>query len=178
MNILNPMTWLYILMACAVVGGSGYLYGRNDGAKLERVEWQTKEKLADDAAAAKLKTLTDDAIKKERANADALAAVSGKFQQELKNEQAKKDRVISALRAGTIRLFDPNGKCAGIGIAVPETGPSASRRDGSAGTEFPGSSVGVLSSRASEFLIEEASRADKIARQLSTCQAVIVNDRN
>lgn len=177
MNILSPMTWLYILIACAVVGGSGYLYGRTDGAKLERVEWQAKENDALKKATARLAELTAEATKKEREHADALAAVSGHYQGELKNERAKKDRVIAGLRAGTVRLFDPNGKCSGIGIALPETGPGPSGRDAAGGGNLPGSSVAILSSNASEFLIGEASRADEVAKQLTACQGIVRADR-
>lgn len=173
MNILNPYTWLAGALILALVGGSGYLYGREDGKKIERTDWQKKEN-ADLAAAVKER----DKLRKEAEDhADALAAISGHYQGELKNERIKKDRVISELRAGTVRLRDPNGKCAGIGIALPETDTGAGGRDGSSGTELPGSSVGVLSSNASEFLIGEASRADEIARQLTACQGVVRADR-
>lgn len=169
MNILNPTTWLYGLLAFVLVGGSGYLYGRTDGRKIERVEWQAIDNAKLKAATDKLAELTAAAIKKERSSADALADVSRQFQEDLKNERNKKERVIADLRAGAVRLRDPNGRCSGIGIAFPEAGSAPGGRDGGAGTE--------LSERTAEYLISEASRADEIVRQLTACQKIVIKDR-
>lgn len=169
MSILSPMTWLYGAIALALVAGSGYLYGRNDGKKIERVEWQAREKKADDAAAVELKKVTDDATKKERASAAAVAVISGQFQQELKHERTKKDRIISDLRAGTVRLRDPGTRHPLSSNPVPTTGTGPGRCDAGPGTDF--------SREASEFLVSEASRADEITRQLTACQKIVRKDR-
>lgn len=165
MSILNP--WVLLGLAAAFAGS--YFYGRHDGSNAALAAYQARDNDALIKAVEKVKKLTGESIALEHAHADALAAVSEHYQQEIKNERIKKDGVISSLRAGTIRLRDPNGKCSGVGITLPETGPGPERRDGGAGTE--------LSQSFAELLISEASRADEVVRQLTACQSIIIKDR-
>jgi hypothetical protein len=72
---------------------------------------------------------------------------------------AERDKTISDLRSGNLRLRD-KFKC--------KTTPSASatpRGDGEAG--------GGLSDEDAEFLVREASRADSVVRRLTSCQNIL-----
>lgn len=162
---------LYAIGALAVVAvlAGTYRYGRTDGAKLERTEWQTREKKADDAAAEKLAKLTTDKELKEREHASALVTISTQYQGELKNVLTKKDRLIADLRAGTVKLRDPGTSYSLSPNPVSATGAGAGRCDGDAQTGFSDELV--------EFLAGEASHADEIVLQLTACQANLSADR-
>lgn len=169
MNILNPYTWLIGALAVALVGGSAYLYGRSDGKDIERVAWQAQKIKADADHADKLAEVTAAANTKTAAHAVSLVSISTEYQQELKNERTKKDRLIADLRAGAIRLRDPGTRYSLGANALPTIGTSPSRCDGDAGTEISGSTA--------EFLISEASHSDEITRQLTACQGIVRADR-
>lgn len=169
MNPLNPYTWMIGALVLAFVGGSGYLYGRADGKKIERAQWQAKELKASQDAQDALATAQAAVTAAERKSAQDLADVSTHYQKELNHVSATKDATIAALRTGAVRLRDPGTKYTLGSNAVPDFGASAGRSDGKA--------EGELSKELAEYLVTEASRADAIAIQLTSCQAVIIKDR-
>lgn len=162
MNILNPYTWLIGAFVLALVGGSGYLYGRTDGRKLERVEWQAKEIQATQEVIDQRDKAIKDKADTEHAHQAAMLAASKTYQEGLKHERDAKDRALAAVRSGSIRLRDPGTKYTLGPARPPGNDPAARRCDAAKGAD--------LSDSAAEFLISLASEADEATRQLTACQ--------
>jgi len=88
-------------------------------------------------------------------------------QTKLKEQENAYTRAIGVARLGGLRIGTVGTPaCAD---PVPATSAGTTGRDGETRAE--------LSPDAAEFLIGEASRADKIVEQLNACQAVLVQDR-
>jgi hypothetical protein len=165
---MNPYAIIAALLVWfASLAGIGY-WQNTAGRTAERVAWQERENTQLAEANAKIIELNLKARTEEREHADRLAAVSIKYQEDIRNEKRKAAVVIADLRAGIIRLRDPAAVQA-RGSGTGETSATSGRRDGHAG--------GELSPELAEFLVAEASRADEVARQLDACQAVVRADR-
>ena len=167
---MNP----YVIIGALVIWiaslvGVGY-WQNGAGHVAERTTWQTRENTDLRAANFKIITLEEGSRKAEQQHATALATVSSDYERKLSDANKQRAADAVALRAGTLRLRDPSAAgthaCGGLGI---EVGAGAGRRDGGA--------PGELSATASEFLLELASDADDVVRQLAACQAVVVKDR-
>lgn len=164
--------WLYLIVLAVVVGLIWYGCGElvQHGRDLQDAVWLKREnqKLAD--AQVKYKELDDKYRALERNWVEHDAQVSAQYEKEKAGELAKKDRTISDLRAGTLKLRIPVTACNGTGRGlVPPPGATPSQRDGGTSAE--------LSGPAAEFLISFASEADTIVRQLASCQALVKKDR-
>jgi hypothetical protein len=167
---MNPYV-IIGLIAAWIASLVGVGFWQNDaGHVAERTEWQTRENGELRTANATIKALQEQARKDEQTHAAALAAVSTDYERKLSDANKQRAADAAALRAGTLRLRDPNltglRACGGLGTQV---GAGAGRRDGPEG--------GELSEAAAGFLLEFASDADDVARQLTACQAVVVKDR-
>lgn len=168
--MLNPWVILCVVLAWGATTGGAYWYGNNVGKDSERVVWQGKQSKELQAANAKIIDLTEKARAQESLHAVELAGISAKYQEALQNEKSKSDRVIADVRAGTRKLRIPiAGPIQTCGSSSSQAPAAAERRDGEARAELSGSS--------SDFLIGLASEADAIVRQLTACQAVILQDR-
>jgi len=124
-----------------------------------------------DQAVAEYTIKVNDAVAKyrvlEKQGAEAQAVIVAKLNKDKVNALAKKDNTIAALRSGTLILRDPNSTaCSGTGAAV--TGNTS----GSVGV-----TGGQLSDELAQFLVTEASRADKIVLQLRAAQQLLIEDR-
>lgn len=173
----NPWVILGILAASIAALGGTYFYGVGVGKDKVEAVWQAREAKINADTAVAIQAANAKTLAAERAGAKALASVSAGYQAKLKGVQIEKDRIIANLRAGTIRLRDPNAAAPVCRDPVPATGASASGHPSSPETELPVEPVGVLPGRTSEFLVSEASRADKVVEQLTACQAVVAGDR-
>jgi prophage endopeptidase len=167
---MNP--YLIIgLMAAWIASLVGVGYWQNEaGHVAERTKWQTRENNELREANAKILRLEEDARKAERDHGAVLAAISTHYEKELGDANKRREADHAAVRAGTLRLRDPN--TAGLracGSVMPETSPRAGGRDGRA--------PGELSGAAAEFLLDLAHDADNVARQLAACQGVVTADR-
>lgn len=167
---MNPYFIIGLIVAwLASLVGVGY-WQNEAGHVDERTTWQTRENGELRTANATIKALQEQARQSEHDHAAALAAVSTDYERKLSDANKQRAADAAALRAGTLRLRDPNPPglraCGGLGAQV---GAGAGRRDGPEG--------GELSEAAAGFLLELASDADDIARQLTACQAVVVHDR-
>lgn len=167
---MNP--WLIIGL---LVAWGASLFGvgtwQNDAGHIaERTSWQTRENTELRTANGKIKGLEDDARTAEQNHAAALAAISTDYERKLFDANKQRAADVAAVRAGTLRLRDPDATgLRACGSVAPETGSSAGGRDGAQG--------GELSESATEFLYSLANDADDVARQLASCQAVVVKDR-
>lgn len=163
--------WL-ILIAVALLGlalAGAYAKGRSNGKAGERAAWTERELQINTETAAKLKDANDRLIATERAHAAALADVSADYQRKLKENDDAKNAVIAGVRAGTRKLYI-GAKCpAAGGDAVPGAAAGAGGRDAEPRAE--------LHESAARFLVELASEADAVTRQLAACQAVVTSDR-
>ena len=167
---MNP----YIIIGLLVAWGAslfGVGWWQNDaGHVAERTEWQTRENGELRTANATIKALQEQARKDEQTHAAALAAVSTDYERKLSDANKQRAADAAALRAGTLRLRDPNPTgLRACGDLTAQVGAGAGRRDGPEG--------GELSEAAAGFLLELVSDADDVARQLTACQAVVVKDR-
>ena len=167
---MNP----YVIIGLLVAWGAslfGVGWWQNDaGHVAERTTWQARENGELRTANATIKALQEQARKDEQTHAAALAAVSTDYERKLSDANKQRAADVAAIRAGTLRLRDPNPTglraCGGLAAQV---GAGTGRRDGPEG--------GELSEAAAGFLLEFASDADDVARQLTACQAVVVKDR-
>lgn len=167
---MNP----YLIIGLLIAWGAslfGVGYWQNDaGHVAERTTWQTRENTELRDVNAKIKTLEEGNRKAEQEHATALASVSTDYERKLSDANKQRAADVAAVRAGNLRLRDPSATglraCGSLGV---EVGASPGRRDG--GT------AGELSAEASGFLLDLASDADDVTRQLTACQAVVVKDR-
>lgn len=155
------LAWIASLLA---VGA----WQRHDGAFAERSKWQTKLTIELGRANAKIIELTANYRQAEAKHANALASIATTYETRLSDAKAVHDRDVAAVRAGALRLRDPFAKCP-LGSAAAPAGAGSSLGDGPAGAE--------LSGAVTEFLLGEASRANAIVEQLTTCQQVVIEDR-
>ena len=173
----NPYVILAVLLTwVGSLVGVGY-WQRHDGEISERVTWQAKLQDQTQQANAALQAAQSAARKEEQDHAQQLSDISANYQKELQDASKQHAADVAAIRAGTLRLRDPGARphaCAG---GVSQASTAAGRRDDQAGSGLPGPADGVLSDTAVEFLVSEADRADRLAKQLSACQAVINADR-
>lgn len=171
---MNPTLklWLVVgamLLWLASLAGVGY-WQNEAGHVAERSTWQGRENTELRTANDKIKTLEEDARKAEQAKAAALASIATDYERKLSDANKQRAADVAAVRAGTLRLRDPDPP--GIrasGSVAPETAPGPGRGDGGA--------AGELSAAASGFLLDLANEADDVARQLTTCQRVVTEDR-
>lgn len=167
---MNPYVIIGLIAAwIASLVGVGY-WQNGAGHVDERTTWQARENGELRTANATIKALQEKARKSEHDHAAALSAVSSDYERKLGDANKQRAADAAALRAGTLRLRDPNPtglrSCGSLGTQI---GASPGGRDGAQG--------GELSDAAAEFLLDLASDADDIARQLAACQEVVVKDR-
>lgn len=110
-----------------------------------------------------------DARDKERQHALDLNLISSSFQKELQDARTQQAADRAALRSGTLRMRDPGVSSSACAGPASSAGSAAGRRDGAEARQ--------LSDAAAEFLLEFAAEADDVARQLSACQRVLIEDR-
>lgn len=161
----------YLLIAAAICAGLYALHNSvyQSGARAERVIWQAKENKDLAEAGRKYAELQTKYRKMERQSALDQAAIAENYRKEVKENDRKKNAVIADLRRRSIVLRDPGGTQS-CRSGAAETGAAAPGSNGKAG--------GELSGELAEFLVSEASRADEVVKQLTTCQKVVESDRN
>lgn len=122
------------------------------------------------AAAEKIMLLQTRMREIESAHANALYSVSATYQGKLNEVERDKEKFMSDVRAGRIKLQLPaRANMQSVGSTSGQVSAATSGCDGQAGTELP--------QEVTEFLFGEASRADKIVEQLNACQAIVLQDR-
>jgi hypothetical protein len=151
-----------LLLSMIAIGAGGVYYGK----KLERGEWTEREAKINADAARQIDDAAKAAAARTQAGAVAIADVSAWYQGKLKEKDRAKDRAVSDALAGGLFV---DAKCPSAAVGVPNAATPESGRDG--GTRVR------LSDEASVFLVGEATRADKIADQLSACQLQLAIDR-
>lgn len=169
---LIPRPWLIIglivILATSHLGA--LMFGRNmaNNAAKARLQKETEAKLVQmQALMTENLRLSNEVRAIESAHASKLASFSQTYQEQLQNVRFEKDKFISSVRAGTVKLHIP--KSASAYTTLGQVNVTASRCDASTESELPRD--------VTEFLYSEASRADEIVNQLTACQAVVLEDR-
>lgn len=175
--MVNPLSLIpapYRLAAMLLAWGASLVavgwWQRHDGAARVEAAWQAREAQQVSQAAERIQAMQVAARDAEHRHGQALADISAHYQEQLTHAEDRRRRDIDALRAGTLRLRDPNAPAVpACGSETGPTPPAPGGRDGAQG--------GELSGQAAEFLYRLASEADDLARQLTACQQVIRQDR-
>ena len=171
--IANPYVILALLVAwLASTAAVGY-WQRHDGAAQVMVACQRTQAAESARATVAIQAAQTAARASEQKYAAGLATISTTYQEALTHAQTQHTSDLAAIRSGALRLRVQYPAAAaavhpGDGSAST-TAATAGGRDGSQGSDLPGS-VAV-------DLLALADDADNIARQLAACQAVIVQDR-
>lgn len=165
---LNPYVWLGGLLVIVLCFGTGYISGRQDGQKITAAKYEAAQRKADAQVATTLAAAQDRVNMIQQASQQAMIEASQTYQKELQNVTRIKNKTISDLRAGAVRLRDP-GKYALGPNPMPKTGTGTSGHNGEAG--------GDISEQSAEFLLSLAAEADAIVHQLNACQKIIIQDR-
>lgn len=163
--------WLASLLAVGI-------WQRHDVAAAINGKWAKHERAQQVQAARQIKTLEERARASEQKHAADLAQVAADYERKIQDANKQRAVDLAAVRAGTLRLRDPNASamrtCPG---ASTKTAAAPSLSDGSKASQLQATDAGLLSSQTSSFLIDFAADADQVAEQLSACQQVILEDR-
>ena len=148
----------------AVVG----VWQHDVGAAIEKAVWVEKENAEVEAANEKIDALQKAAREKERQHAAGIATITSRLVKEKADALAKQVTLEDALARGVVELRDPGAKnsCSG---GSAQASPGSGRGDGGSGAR--------LSTEAASFLLRLTGEADDVVRQLSACQAVVMEDR-
>ena len=173
---------LYAKLAAAlvfvVIVIGAYIKGRTDGGDIVRGEYAARDAKAASDYAAKERELTEANRQKERQWAKSAAQASAKYQREIAANETQRLADRAAIESGAIRLRDPgtaDHKAAGS-EACAVAGTSGGR-DGGAETGLQAASAGVLSAKASEFILDIANQCDAVVNQLSAAQRILRAER-
>lgn len=179
---MNPIPLPYRILAVVAIWLTSLVavgvWQRHDGVAGVETKWQQREATQQVQHAAQINSLQQAVRQAEHDSAVALNDIALDYERQLTDAKTRHAADVAAIRAGTLRLRDPAAApvpaCAG---AAAEIGPGAGRRDGGTTGQLPAAPAGLLSGDASEFLVDLATDADDVARQLAACQQVIVEDR-
>ena len=177
---MMPNPWVVlvvILLWIASIVGVG-VWQRHDGANACNASWQAREAKEQADAVSQIKTLEEAARASEQKHAADIAAISTNYERELQDAHRQHLVDITNLRAGTLRLRDPNvTSLHACPDSTGQTGAGTSGRDDSAPGGFQSAPAGILPSATSIWLVNFADECDRNTRQLTACQQVIQNDR-
>ena len=140
------------------------------GHKAERLEWQERESQELQAATAALSALQDKYRGQEQENARRLDEIAKQREKDRTDAANQTARDVAAARSGALRLRLPATTCQDPDRGAPtEAAAGTGERDGAQGPELPREIAADLLSLAND--------ADDVVRQLTACQAVILQDR-
>lgn len=168
---INPWAIVIALLVwIASLAGVGY-WQNGAGHIAERADWQMRENQEIVSANRKIIELGDKYRKAEQDHATALDEVAVTYEGKLKNANQKTADLVRAARDGAFRLRDPNAAASpSCGGDLPEAAAGAGQRDGAGD--------GGLSTVATEFLLQLTGRCNAVRDKLTTCQAIVIEDRN
>ena len=169
---------VYLVLALLVVGSLGTIAFKLDSRGFERGKAEVEAQVAkrDNAALQdalnRLKQAQDRVRAAEDRNKVDLAKVVETYKKDLTNVKSVKDRTIADLNSGNLRLRVNLASCTSNSDGDPNSkvGTSGQQHNG-------GTATGFLGEADATFLIEEASRADKIVKQLTAAQEILKKDR-
>ena len=152
------------------------LWQRHDGASSVQAKWQARETAQQAAAAKRIQQLSDAARKTEQASVAKMNEQAEDYERKLSDANKQRRTDVAAVRAGTLRLRDPNASAV---RTCPDTrakaGPASGVGDGTEGGGFSEAAAGLLSAETGAWLIDFAADADRNTIQLGACQKVIAS---
>ena len=150
---------LGFLLTSIFIGWCCYDYGYNSG---QSAQIQTYEAQLED-----LKTQADNALNRERNSYKKQEQLEAKYLEKIKELQHNETTLIDEYRANNLSLRDSlkAKKCPDVSIVTDST------------VSHHATTTGGLHDRDVEFLIRYATRADAVAEQLKSAQALIQQDR-
>lgn len=169
---MTPNPWVIVVALLVWIASlAGVGYWQNDaGHTAERAAWQKRENQEIVSANRKIIELSDKYRRAEQDHATALDKIAVTYEGKLKNANQKTAALERAARAGTLRLRDPHATpCPSSGDPVPDTAAGTGQRDGA--------DDGGLSTVAAEFLLSLTGRCNAVRDKLTTCQAIVREDR-
>lgn len=140
------------------------------GVDAERGRHALEENTKIAALGERIITLQNQKHELEQKRVKDLDALTLNFQEKIKNVETKSNDAISAVRAGTLKLRIP------IKVYATDCAGGASPA-GTIASGVVGDGNAELSERASEFLIGQANKADKVVAALQLCKAIAIADR-
>lgn len=159
-----PKAWLWL--GVAILASALVLTARSHWIHVGEARTQ----VTFDAYRAKVIAATqkakDAAIRAERAQAGAIAAVADHLTQENAHALARRDATIADLRSGALRVRVGAIHCP----RVPEAATSAGVGDAA--------SAGELSDATARSVLDLGAEADQTAQRLTACQAILKAERN
>jgi len=164
---VNPWLIVGFLVALALVGSGGFLYGKDVGQTAEHDQWMTREAKLNADAAAKIKEQADKVLALEHAKSEELNLVATDYEAQLK----EKDRALS-VALNTIKSG---------GLFIRAACPAPNRDNVPGATASPGIGNGAQDFRLPDSyasdLLTLAAECDRNTLQLGAAQAVIRADR-
>lgn len=166
---MNPWIIVGFLVALAGACAGGYFFGHSTGTTAERETWEKRENTELQAANAKVHGLEEAARASERAHAVQIASIGTQHAKEMEDARKQKDRDMANARSGALSLrISAPCKASSGGIRAPAA-PASGVGDGAETIELPREITANLFALADD--------ADEVVRQLTACQAVILDDR-
>lgn len=164
------MSYAYIALGCLVACLLAWIAGGNNREQIVRGEYAQRDLAEANERNASYRAWNE----RERANEAAALARGTEIGRQLQVKKTERDNAKNAALAGvgngTIVLRDFGApSCTDRGGASSQAGAPGSGNDGEAGSK--------LSERLANYLIGEATRADKVVDQLTACQAQVLSDR-
>lgn len=159
--LVNP----WVLLGAAIAAIGLYAWGRYDGHEIEAAKYERLNTARAIAQAQDTARWAKWAREAQTRHASELNQASTAYQGDLRRIEDEKASVLADLAAHKRRLSIP-ARCPGaIAGGVPATDAGTGGRDAEPRAE--------LSDAAAQFLVAEATRADKIVAQLTAAQKVI-----
>jgi hypothetical protein len=168
---LVPNPWLIlgvVLAWLASLAAVGY-WQRGDGETAATAACVTRENAALVQANATIERLNREARAKEQAHTNAIAEIGAEHAKDKESIEARARDDVARARAGALRLRVPGGCSASGAGAAGETASPSGRRDDPPASELPG--------EVAANLFQFAADADRDVKQLTACQAVVIEDR-
>lgn len=165
-------TFIALAILILILATKYYNWAYRNGVTDERLAWQTRENDELVQAKSKISELTNKAREDENKNSENLATISTYYEEVLKNEKIKTEKVIADINNGVVRLRDKyatTSKQTTCSSGTSETSTTTSERNGQTG--------GELSTTASTFLYQLTGESDQIVEQLTACQNVIIENQ-
>lgn len=161
-----PNLALLKLLAVAAVAFALFGFGWSMGSEHVEAKWNLEKAELNAQAAKELSDANDRVRKTEQAARDRLAQTEHLYLDKLKDKSHAETLAIDRANNGGLFI---NAKCPNRLDAMPDATQLASGGDGETRVELPKAD--------GEFLIRLAAEADRVAEQLSTCQAILESER-
>jgi len=170
----NQSGFVYVYLAVAIgavaaITGA-YFTGRSAGADAAQAKWLAQHSADLAVANQKLREAYKEKETAQRWHAEESARLSQIHQAQIEVTKNERDRLLARNRSLGVRVRGcRNTGGSNTGEHLPKAGTGAAGSDGGAAS--------VLSTADGDFLIRFAADADRNAKQLAACQALVKADR-